>query len=424
MAKIKISSKKITSYGGLFFTSQVINNQEISKLINNVLGNRAPQSKYKYSDIILSLFHSLMLGGSCVEDILHLVDAFKNINNTPFTPSLIPSPDTLAYALQELAQPDDVYYSKTGTSCRVNDCFMINKLIKELLSKKANSILSDCLDVDTSINSNKKKDGAYTYNGKLGYNPIIAGLGKCIVDVELRSGNASPKFQMMDYVMRILEELKFKGIQVRRCRIDSAGFNFELIENLNELSVIFYIRAVSSEQRNIEFGKIKDWRRVYIGRQLMEVSEIMYEGWRYVVWRKPITGGQKELFSNSEYKYFSVITNDSKNSAEWVLRFYANRGSYERCFDYLNNDWGWGKLPFRSMGENAVWMSVCAFCNNLFEIVKKELSQKFTWVSQSFRTKRFVLEFLAVPAKLVKRSRSWILTLFTENKNFLLTAPT
>jgi hypothetical protein len=76
------------------------------------------------------------------------------------------------------------------------------------------------------------------------------------------------------------------------------------------------------------------------------------------------------------------------------------------------------------MAENAVWMCLCAFCNSLFEILKGCLSKSFDWVEQSFRVRKFIYLFLAIPAKISKRARQTVLTLYTKDQKYKSLVPT
>lgn len=420
MTKVNISDKNITAFGGLFFTHKAIEKQGIRTLIDKALGERAPQATYSYSDSLLGLFYTLLAGGDCVEDISKLPNFVL-----PVVPDFkIPSPDTLSETLKSLAQPDEEVISEKGAKSLVNDCFLPNKLLKKLVVKQTSKDLST-LDVDTCVNENQKPDARCSYNKLWGYNPIVAGIGKNIVDVEARSGNASPKLNIEPYTMRVIEELKMEGIHIKKVRIDAAGYNFTLIDNLQEAKIKYYIRAVSCQEKQELYSKIKRWKNIKEDKETVQVGQTKWEGKRLVVIRKrKKDNAQLKINEDPNFDYFAIITNDTRSSSAQVVKFYAKRGGYERCFDYLNNDWGWNKLAFNNMAENAVWMCLCAFCNNLFEMLKTWLAHTFDWVEQSCRVKKFIYAFLAIPAKISKRARQTVLTLYTKNKKYQTLAPT
>ena len=57
----------------------------------------------------------------------------------------------------------------------------------------------------------------------------------------------------------MIEELKREGIDIKKVRIDAAGYNLELINNLQKEDITYYIRAVSSEDKNRLCAQIKNW---------------------------------------------------------------------------------------------------------------------------------------------------------------------
>jgi len=420
MTKVNISSKNISAFGGLFFVHKAIEKQGVPFIINKTLGERAPQATYSYSDSVLGLFYNLLLGGDSIENTTQLHSYTSGV-----LPDLkIPSPDVLSDVLKSLAQPDEEVVSEKGAKSLVNECFLPNKLLKKMLAtqKPQNS---DTLDVDTCVNPNKKPDARCAYNKRWGYNPMVAGIGKTIVDVEARSGNASPKLNIESYTMRVIEELKEEGIHIKKVRIDAAGYNFALIDNLQEERIKYYIRAVTCQEKLALFAKINKWKNIKQDKENVQVGQTTWEGKRLAVIRKrKKKNAQLKLGEDPNFDYNAIITNDTKSTPAEVVKFYAKRGGYERCFDYLNNDWAWKKLPFNNMAENAVWMCLCAFCNNLFEILKGSLSKTFDWVEQSFRVRKFIYLFLAIPAKISKRARQTVLTLYTKNKKYQTIAPT
>lgn len=339
--KVNISNKKITAFGGLFFTHKAIEKQGVRTLIDKTLGQRAPQATYSYSDSVLGLFYTLLAGGDCIEDISRLPNFVQPVVSNFKTLS----PDVLSNILKSLGQPNEEVVSEKGAQSLVNDCFLPNILLKKLVAKQ-NCKSLDTLDIDTCVNQNQKPDARCSYNKLWGYNPIVAGIGKNIVDVEARSGNASPKLNIHSYTMRVIEELKREGIHIKKVRIDAAGYNFDLIDNLQEAGIKYYIRAVSCQEKNELYTKIKSWKNpVRTGQSIKEnkekvqVGQTKWQGKRLVVIRKKKKENtQLKINEDPNFDYFAIITNDTQNTPAQVLGFYAKRGGYERCFDYLNNN--------------------------------------------------------------------------------------
>ena len=88
MAKVEKSKQIITPFGGINFVNGEIKNSKILETIDNKPGERPPQAKYSYSDIILNLWEVFFCGGDCAEDLNeHLYDYLQT---TPGAKQLIP----------------------------------------------------------------------------------------------------------------------------------------------------------------------------------------------------------------------------------------------------------------------------------------------------------------------------------------------
>ena len=90
MYKVTTSSKNITPFGGLNLIYNAINNAEIPKFLDNLIGFRNIRAEYSYSDIVLSLFGNSLCQGSYLSDLKVLKEKF---NSQYFT--AIPSADTV-----------------------------------------------------------------------------------------------------------------------------------------------------------------------------------------------------------------------------------------------------------------------------------------------------------------------------------------
>ncbi|MDO5970636.1 IS1380 family transposase, partial [Flavivirga aquimarina] len=88
-------------------------------------------------------------------------------------------------------------------------------------------------------------------------------------------------------------------------------------------------------------------------------------------------------------------------------------GNAEKQFDILKNDFGWNHLPFSSLENNTVFLYFTALCRNLYTIVLGSLSNRFKSLEPTYRIKKFIFHFIAVPAKWVRHSGQWCLRLYS-----------
>jgi len=108
----------------------------------------------------------------------------------------------------------------------------------------------------------------------------------------------------------------------------------------------------------------------------MEVAEIKeyspFDGnkaYRLVVSRIKRRDKQTGLFTGDAYTYRAIITNDELWENKQIVSFYNQRGSAERTFDAMNNDFGWSKLPCSFLNENTAFMILTALYSNLYQFI-------------------------------------------------------
>jgi len=72
-----------------------------------------------------------------------------------------------------------------------------------------------------------------------------------------------------------------------------------------------------------------------------------------------------------DYLYKFILTNDFESNELDLILNYHKRGGFERNFDYLKNDFGWGIIPFSTMNQNLVYLIMCALANNVYRAFLK-----------------------------------------------------
>ena len=162
------------------------------------------------------------------------------------------------------------------------------------------------------------------------------------------------------------------------------------------------------------------WQKIRLGTQEMEVAEITYspfdgkQAYRLVVSRIKRRDRQTGLFTGDDYTYRGILTNDNQWSNQQIVSFYNQRGSAERTFDIMNNDFGWAKLPCSFLHENTAFMILTALYANLYQFIVSAFSEKLNWLKKTFRLKKFIFRFITVPAKWIKTAGRYVLKLYTD----------
>ena len=109
-----------------------------------------------------------------------------------------------------------------------------------------------------------------------------------------------------------------------------------------------------------------------------------------------------QLYSTS----FVGMTNNE------IVFFYNQRGTIEKEFDVLKNDFGWNNLPFSKLEQNTVFMIFTAICRNLYHYIITRFSEKYKNLKANFRIKKFIFRFISIPAKWIKSSRQYKIRIY------------
>lgn len=416
--KITTSLENINSFGGLNFISTEFEQLQFPKLITSILGSRSILATYQYSDIIKNIWMILFSGGDCAEDIqTNLKSELSNVLDMK-----ICSADTLLRLQKELCLAKEIHVSKNNITNEFSNNAVLNKLNLAilLLTKQLKTGKSYDLDFDNQFITCEKHDAKKGYKMKRGYFPGIATIGKHIVYLENRNGNSNVKFKQEDTLSKVYEMLNGNGIKIRRSRMDCGSFTKAVIKVVEENSELFYIRAQRCAELTETIKAIKKWRKVTIGSKEFEVSNVDYKpfneekSYRYVVSREANKSKQIDAFQGDSFIYRAIITNDYEMTDEQVVFYYNQRGGSEKIFDEMNNDFGWGNLPFSFLEENTVYMLITAMCRNFYLYILEKISKKVSFVENTFRLKKFIFRFVVVPYKWIKKGGQKTLKLFTE----------
>ena len=275
-------------------------------------------------------------------------------------------------------------------------------------------------DYDNQVIATGKYDTKNTYKRTKGYFPGVATIGNKIVYVENRDGNANVKFEQASTLTRSYNLLKENGIEVNRSRMDAGSYSKDIIEVVASNSKLFYIRANKSAELFRQISEIETWETVEINYKLYQVASIPFaqffeqENYRLVIMREKGKGNQIDMFTGDTFMYRSILTNDWESTEKQVIEFYNQRGSSEKLFDVMNNDFGWKHLPCSFMNENTAFLIITAMAKNFYNYFVEIVSKVFSDIKPTTRLKRFIFRFISVAGKWIYTGRQWVLKLYTD----------
>jgi hypothetical protein len=421
---IEHSSRNITPYAGLYFISDALNKLNISSFINSNLPKRSPNAKYKYSDIVLSLFANCMVQGERLSDLSIVKKKFSTKQGFK-----IPSADTVEYACQELKPLfcNETILNNKGQVIEHQHCFQpkMNSLLaatglKTGLLKKGNQGYT--LDFDHLVSPNEKQDAKMTYKQVKGYHPCLAFIGRLPVYIENHNGNSPARFNQKDSLQRCFGNISSQGLKIERFRGDSASCQLEVIEVVEAGARYFYIRMLSFGAIRESYSQIpeNEWKKIKIGVQNVEVASINYSFknsdkiYRLVVSRHLKEDHQMDIETGTAYTFQAIITNEFKESEQQVIEFYNQRGDAENSNRFMLNDFNMNNLPFMDMTTNTVYMYLTGLIAILFEYAKQLLiNNKVEGIQACMRVKAICFHYIHVAGEWVKKKGQEILKIFS-----------
>lgn len=128
--KLTQSSGNHLSHGGFPLLQRLLLKHGLSYLLNSILRKPAPQASYTASDVVISFFYTVMMGGSCLEDLNHARDELRQIRGFK-----VPSADTLRTRLQRWSVKDVNGFS--GSHGRIHDQYNYAPVFNAALKRTA-----------------------------------------------------------------------------------------------------------------------------------------------------------------------------------------------------------------------------------------------------------------------------------------------
>jgi len=419
MVKIAKKFQNVTPFGGISLVHDLFKRSGLRQLVDKELGRRVSTCGYTYGSLVGNWFNLFLCGGDCAEDIeTHLHDALSAMPGNKVSKA-----DTMLRCLKELSVENTaVTVSSSDNVYQFNINERVNSLlIKSLLQiEQLKKDMFHDFDYDNQILVHEKHDAKRTYKKNSGYFPGVASIGNNIVYIENRDGNANVKTHQAETLTRAYKLLNDNKIFINRSRMDAGSYCKDVIETVASNSKSFYIRANRCESLTERILQIKDWETVEINYKIYQVASLKFtqffedKNYRLVVQREKSDDPQLDLFTGEKFIYRSILTNDYESSEKEVIEYYNQRGTSEKIFDAMNNDFGWKRLPCSDMKYNTVYLIITAMLKSFYHHAVLKASKFFDEISPTTRLKRFIFRFIYVAGRWVYQNRQWKLILYTQ----------
>jgi hypothetical protein len=390
----------------------------LRKLIDKELGMRVSTCGYTYGSLLSNWFDLFLCGGDCAEDIEeHLHDTLSAIPGNK-----VSGADTLLRSLKELSVKNTPFTSDSGITYQFNINEKMNALMIKslLLTGQLEKGKSYDFDYDNQIIVHEKYDAKRTYKKTTGYFPGICCIGDKVVYIENRDGNANVKTEQAQTLKNAYQLLEDNELKVYRSRMDAGSYAKDIIETVAAHSELFYIRANRCDSLTERIRQIEKWETADINFKDYQVANLPFtqffedRNYRLVVMREKSTDPQLDLFTGDNFIYRCILTNDHESSEKEVIEYYNQRGSSEKNFDVMNNDFGWKHLPCSDMEYNTVYLIMTAMIKNFYRYMLPKIAKFFKSITPTTRLKRFIFRFICVAGRWVYQNRVWKLRLYTD----------
>jgi hypothetical protein len=291
------------------------------------------------------------------------------------------------------------------------------------------------LDVDATILESQKRSALPTYDGRTGYQPVVALWAEqdVILADEFRDGNVPAGSGNRRVVEQALAALP-AGVEAVRVRGDSALYEQPLLRWLEARGIGYAISADMGRELAVAIRTLPAtaWRPesedAHAVRHWAEVPYVPSDGVatkdrpeppRYLTVR--ITKKQGELFADgSMAKHFAIVTNlpdPPGGSGLDLIRWQrAKAGTVEHSHHVLTNELAAEALPSQRFGANAAWFRLNVLLYNLLSAFKRVALPE---ALHDARPKRLRFVLLNGVGKVVRHARETVLRLVGETRRQL-----
>ena len=416
------STKEIfTSRAGLVSIAEVMKSVNLTALVDEAFPPAGSNRGFKPSTFVNTLLLMLLEGGRCLDDLAYIREdkGLRTLLNLEH----VPESDTLGDWLRRMGAQGVLAVTAVN-----------RPLLRRALKKKGCTKVT--VDIDATLCASKNKAAKGTYKKCTGYMPMVAHIAETgqILHTEFREGNVAPATDNLGF-LHASEAALPEGVTVGAVRIDSAGYQYKIIDECIDRQLTFAIRVKMNPALKHLIARVpqEQWsplvsaedEGVIEGESTCTVVYTMEKsrhGFSVVVQRrekkrrleseteeKREADSAEELFESGDYVYRALAVSHELSLSEsaWV-HWYNQRGeASENRIKELKSDFGAGRIPCRDFGADSLYFALCGLAYNVFVLLRMALP--LAW--QKKRGKCIRLRLFALAGKVVRHGRQYFLKL-------------
>lgn len=377
----------------------------------------------KASEMLASMFVLWAAGGERCEDLATLKHDEALQQLLGFS---LPAPQTARDFFERYHQ-EDLPLLQQGSASKVPSESAalqgLDRANRQLVAwqQQAHPKSEATLDIDATILECDKRAAQPTYDGRRGYQPVIAHWVEqdVVVADEFRDGDVPAGSGNARVLQRALEALP-EGIEKVRLRADSALYEQEVLRVCQDQGIEYAISADMSRELRAavlqvpeeawghdreDSGAVWQWAEVDFTPEDSSHRKDSVAP-RYIGLR--ILKRQGSLFGDgADRRHFCIVTNLEGEGLEIIRWHRLKAGTVEHMHHVLRNELAAGALPSQKFGANAAWFRANILLLNLLAALRSSLPEDFARA----RPKRLRFALFNTVGRVVRHARETLLRL-------------
>jgi hypothetical protein len=436
---VRAEAAALTAHGGVPLLIEAFRTSGAAAVLDEQVSIKRRQRGLTPSQLVEGLFSLWAAGGERCEDLVPLREdaalALLLGHGLPAPQTARDFLDAFDEAVPPLWQGERCQVPGEGE--RLQGLARANRRLIAFLQERRPQAVAT-LDVDATILESQKRSALATYDGRTGYQPVVALWAEqdVILADEFRDGNVPAGTGNRRVVEQALATLP-AGLAAIRLRADSALYEQTLLRWLEGRGIGYAISADLGRElaaairalpesawqpENEDSHAVRHWAEVpYVPSDGVAAKD-RAEPPRYLALR--ITKKQRELFADgSAVKHFAIVTNlpdPPDGSGRDLIRWQrAKAGTVEHSHHVLTNELAAEALPSQRFGANAAWFRLNVLLYNLLSAFKRvALPEEL----HDARPKRLRFVLLNGIGKVIRHARETLLRLVGEGRRRLADA--
>ena len=394
--QVTFDDDRAVADAGLVLTGTLIGRLGLERLVDDTV-----TVGYRPGRKLLSLVHTLVAGGDCIDDVALLH----------------------AGATARVLGHDTVAASTVGTWLRSFTFGHVRQLdrvaeIALIRAWRAGAGPGDApmfIDIDSTIcevHSDTKQGAAYGYTRQLGLHPLIATRADTgeILHARMRKGSAGSGRGAQRFVRETIGWVRRAGASGKlTLRADSGFWSHKVINACVAHDVAFSITVTRQKPVMAAIGTIDDaaWVDIaYTDGGVAQVAETKFGAHRLIVRRTKITDDPDLPALFADWRHHAFITNRLGDPVDLDADHRAH-AVVELAIRELKNGAGLNHCPSGVFAANAAWLVATTLAHNLVRWTQLLGADTPTLrVAKTFRRR-----LLTIPGRLTRTARRWTLHL-------------